>query len=94
MRDNNIAIKAEDVSMMFNLSREREERLKEYVINLVRGKLFFDEFWASEISMSGWSGFRSLAIIRFRSLRQNMGEELWEAQAYRLYARSFRGRQP
>lgn len=42
----NIAIKAENVSMMFNLSREREERLKEYVINLVKGKLFFDEFWA------------------------------------------------
>ena len=46
MIDSNIAIKAEDVSMMFNLSREREERLKEYIINLVKGKLFFDEFWA------------------------------------------------
>lgn len=46
MSDNNIAIKADNVSMMFNLSREREERLKEYVINLIRGKLFFDEFWA------------------------------------------------
>lgn len=41
-----IAIKADNVSMMFNLSRQREERLKEYVINLVRRKLFFDEFWA------------------------------------------------
>lgn len=40
------AIKAENVSMMFNLSREREERLKEYVINLLKKKLFFDEFWA------------------------------------------------
>lgn len=35
-----IAIKAENVSMMFNLSREREERFKEYIINLVKGKLF------------------------------------------------------
>lgn len=42
----NIAIKADNVSMMFNLSREREERLKEYVINLLKRKLFFDEFWA------------------------------------------------
>lgn len=40
------AIRAENVSMMFNLSREREERLKEYVINLLKRKLFFDEFWA------------------------------------------------
>mgnify|MGYP003736277543 CR=1 FL=1 len=31
---------------MFNLSRQKEERLKEYVINLIKGKLFFDEFWA------------------------------------------------
>ena len=40
------AVKAENVSMMFNLSREKEERFKEYIINMVRGKLFFDEFWA------------------------------------------------
>lgn len=40
------AIRAENVSMMFNLSRYREERLKEYVINLLKKKLFFDEFWA------------------------------------------------
>lgn len=40
------SIKVDDVSMMFNLSRQKEERLKEYFINLVKGKLFFDEFWA------------------------------------------------
>ncbi len=40
------AVKVENVSMMFNLSRKREERLKEYVINLLKRKLFFDEFWA------------------------------------------------
>lgn len=40
------AVRAENVSMMFNLSREKEERFKEYIINMVRGKLFFDEFWA------------------------------------------------
>lgn len=40
------AVKAENVSMMFNLSREKEERFKEYIINMVKGKLFFDEFWA------------------------------------------------
>lgn len=40
------SIRVDDVSMMFNLSRNKEERLKEYVINMVKGKLFFDEFWA------------------------------------------------
>lgn len=40
------SIVVNDVSMMFNLSRNKEERLKEYVLNLLRGKLFFDEFWA------------------------------------------------
>lgn len=40
------AIKAENVSMMFNLSREREVRVKEYIINLLKHKLAYDEFWA------------------------------------------------
>ena len=40
------SVKVENVSMMFNLSKNKEERLKEYVINLIKGKLFFDEFWA------------------------------------------------
>ena len=40
------AVKVDNVSMMFNLSRHREERLKEYVINVVRKRLAFDEFWA------------------------------------------------
>lgn len=40
------AIRVEDVWMLFNLSRKKEERLKEYVIDLVRGELFFDKFWA------------------------------------------------
>ena len=45
------AIRAEHISMMFNLSRHREERLKEYAINLVRKRLTFDEFWAlSDVS--------------------------------------------
>ena len=43
---NNISVSINDVSLMYNLSREREERLKEYVINMVKGKLYFDPFWA------------------------------------------------
>ncbi|MCI8622407.1 MAG: ABC transporter ATP-binding protein [Provencibacterium sp.] len=39
-------IRVEDVWMLFNLSRKREERVKEYVIDMLKGQLFFDKFWA------------------------------------------------
>lgn len=39
-------IKVEDASMMFNLSSERIDNIKEYVIRLVKGNLMFKEFWA------------------------------------------------
>lgn len=39
-------IKVKDVSMRFNLSRQKEVRLKEYFINALKRKLTFDEFWA------------------------------------------------
>ena len=43
---NDIYVKVDDVSLMYNLSRNREERIKEYIINLFKGDLFFDPFWA------------------------------------------------
>lgn len=39
-------IQVEDVSMMFNLSSERVDNIKEYVIRIVKKQLFFKEFWA------------------------------------------------
>jgi len=39
-------IEVNDVSMCFNLYREKVDNLKEYVIKLVKGKLHFEEFWA------------------------------------------------
>ena len=39
-------VRAENVSMKFNLSKNKETRLKEYAINLLKGKLKFEEFWA------------------------------------------------
>jgi len=42
----NIHVSVKNVSLMYNLSRQREERLKEYFINLLEGRLFFDPFWA------------------------------------------------
>lgn len=42
------SVKVDNVYMMFNLSKNKESRLKEYVIDMIKGNLFFDEFWALE----------------------------------------------
>lgn len=42
----NISVSVENVSMMFNMSRNKEDGLKEYFINMVRHNLKFQEFWA------------------------------------------------
>ena len=39
-------IELENVSMMFNLSKERVDSLKEYAIKLIKRELMFQEFWA------------------------------------------------
>ena len=41
-------IKVNNVSMKFNLAREKVDSLKEYLIKALKGKLQFDEFWALE----------------------------------------------
>ena len=41
-------LKVNDVSMRFNLSKEKVDSLKEYLIKLLKGQLEFDEFWALE----------------------------------------------
>ena len=40
------AVEVEQVSMRFNLGRERVDSMKEYFVRLVQRRLFFDEFWA------------------------------------------------
>lgn len=40
------AIRLENVSMRFNMNRERIDNIKEYLIRLARRQLFFEEFWA------------------------------------------------
>lgn len=42
----NIAIRAENVSMLFNLSREKVDSLKEYIVKALKKQLYYDEFWA------------------------------------------------
>jgi len=42
----NVAISVQDVSMMFNLSKDKILSLKEYFVKAVKRQLFFEEFWA------------------------------------------------
>lgn len=40
------AISVNNVSMMFNLNKDKITGLKEYVVKALRGQLFYEEFWA------------------------------------------------
>ena len=44
--DNDTCIEVDDVSVMFNLSKNREEGVKEYLVNVIQGKVNYKEFWA------------------------------------------------
>ncbi len=47
------AIRVDNVTMKFNLSKERIDSIKEYVVKLVKGKLLYNEFSAlSDVSFS------------------------------------------
>lgn len=43
---NDTAIKVDHVSMKFNLSKERVDNLKEYIIKTLRREIQYNEFWA------------------------------------------------
>jgi ABC-type polysaccharide/polyol phosphate transport system, ATPase component len=53
-------VEVEDVSMLYNISREKTDSLKEYLIRALKGGLKIDEFWA----------------LRNVSLRMRRGESL------------------
>ncbi len=46
MSDNMPAVVVDDVTVRFNLSTERIDNLKDYVIKMVKRQLFFEEFFA------------------------------------------------
>ena len=46
MAEKNIALSVKDVSMCFNLSAEKVDNVKEYIIKLITRKLMYQEFWA------------------------------------------------
>ena len=59
------AIRVEDVSMLFNLSSEKIDSIKEYLIKTVRRELHYQEFWALKNN--------SFALCpRFMSLRKTV----------------------
>ncbi len=41
-----VALKVDHVSMKFNLSTEKVDNIKEYVIKMIRKELMYQEFWA------------------------------------------------
>lgn len=46
MGKNDVVLKVDHVGMKFNLSSERIDNLKEYVIKLIKRELMYQEFWA------------------------------------------------
>jgi len=56
-------IEVNDVSMLFNLSKEKVDNIKEYVVRLMKGQLKFEEFWAlKNVTLSIERG-ESLGIV-------------------------------
>ena len=59
------AVKVENVSILFNLSKEKVDNIKEYFIKLVTRKLHYNEFWAlTDVSFEVKQGER-LGILGF-----------------------------
>ena len=46
MAKKSLAMKVDNVSMKFNLSSEKVDNIKEYVIKMIKKELMFQEFWA------------------------------------------------
>ena len=68
-------IRVNDVSMMFNMSSDRIDNIKEYIIRLLKKQLMFQEFWAlkhisfelekgDSLGMVGLNGFGKVLCLR------------------------------
>lgn len=61
----NPAVKVDNVSVLFNLNKEKVDNLKEYFIKLITRKLHFTEFWAlQDISFTIEKGER-MGVLGF-----------------------------
>ena len=57
------AIEVNNVSMCFNLSKDKVDNIKEYVIKMLKRQLFYEEFWAlSDVSFEVRKG-DSVALV-------------------------------
>lgn len=87
MMANNIAVDVKNVSIRFNLSKEKIDSLKEYILKFFKGQLMFDEFYAlRDVSFqvekgdsfgiigSNGSGKSTILKIISRILRPTTGE--------------------
>ena len=79
------AIVVENMSMMFNLNKEKVDNLKEYFIKLVTRKLHFTEFWAlrdisftvekgDRVGVLGFNGAGKSTLIRMANLLERRGQ--------------------
>lgn len=65
MDERTVAVKVENVSMLFNLNKEKIDNLKEYFIKLITRKLHYTEFWAlTDVSFEIEKGER-LGVLGF-----------------------------
>ncbi len=56
-------VSVKDVSMRFNLAKERTDTIKEYILKMLKHQLFFDEFWALKNISFQINAGESLALI-------------------------------
>ena len=65
MDERTAAVKVENVSVLFNLNKEKIDNLKEYFIKLITRKLHYTEFWAlTDVSFEIAKGER-LGVLGF-----------------------------
>ena len=65
------AIEVNDVSMKFNLSREKVDSLKDYIFKAIKGELQYNEFWALRdinFSVKKETGGESWALIELETV--------------------------
>ena len=74
-------VDVENVSIKFNLSSEKIDSMKDYLVKRLKGQISFDEFWAlQDISFSMNRGFCSIDWIK----------RMWKKYAFKDNRRSIK----
>ena len=87
------AVEIEHVTMRFNMSKDKVDSIKEYMIRLMKRQLFFEEFFAlKDVSLNiekgdvfgivGLNGSGKKHVVksdfRYFKAQQRPGEDLWD----------------